>query len=70
MKDATLILERNLLGFQMATEPDLQENRIKETLSLPVFGVYGLWERVRSTFAVGPTDLTAPNIFLPVDIGE
>lgn len=66
----TSILGANLLGFQMANEPDIYESHGKKPAPYQIPEYMADWERVRSTYAAGRTDLIAPNVCCSWTIDE
>ncbi|KIO17277.1 glycoside hydrolase family 79 protein [Tulasnella calospora MUT 4182] len=70
IEDVSSILGTNLLGFQMANEPEIYESHGKKPAPYQIPEYMADWERVRSTYAADRTDLIAPNVCCPWTIDE
>lgn len=70
IEDVTSILGANLLGFQMANEPDLYESHGKKPAPYQIPEYMADWQRVRTTYASGSTNLIAPNVCCSWSIDE
>ncbi|KAG8955824.1 hypothetical protein FRC00_005211, partial [Tulasnella sp. 408] len=70
IEKTTAILGANLLGYQMANEPDIYESHGKKPAPYQIPEYMADWERVRSTYAAGQTNLIAPNVCCSWTIDE
>lgn len=70
IEDVTSILGANLLGFQMANEPDLYESHGKKPAPYQIPEYMADWQRVKTTYASGSTNLIAPNVCCSWSIDE